>query len=140
MTPGQQQGLFSTLYGINSVLQLSSARSAGKLALKESKIEGRKLNLQNLSREVDRKEALAKAMATANAQSGIKGIAAFEGSPLSVLENLERDVEQDMERDDFMTDLAKTTSKYRGKAQKAGYQSQGYQSLLSSGLNIIEAQ
>jgi hypothetical protein len=139
MTDGQQQGMFSTMYAINSILQLSGARSAGKMAMRESKLEGKRLNLQSLSREADRKEALAKAMATANAASGTRGIAAFEGSPLAVLDRLERDVDRDQERDDFMTGLAQTTNKYRGKAQKAGYQSQATQSMLSSGLQLMES-
>ena len=140
MTDGQQQGMFSTMYAINSILQLSGARSAGKMAMRESKLEGKRLNLQSLSREADRKEALAKAMATANAASGTRGIAAFEGSPLAVLNRLESDVDKDQERDDFMTGLAKTTSKYRGRTRKAGYQSQGAQSLISSGLQLMESQ
>ena len=139
MTPEQQQGLFSTLYGINSILQITGARQASRIAERESKLERQKLDLQGLSREADRKTELAKRLATANAMSGTKGIAAFEGSPLTVLKQMERDVEDVSQQDKFMTELAKTTAKYRGKQQKAGYQSQAAQSLLTSGLGLLES-
>ena len=139
MTEGQQQGLFATLYGINSVLQVYGAKSASKMAMRESKLEQKKIDLQGLSREAERKNELAKRLASANAMSGTKNIAAFEGSPLTVIKQMERDVGDVSKQDKFMTDLAKTTAKYRGKQQKAGYQSQATQSILTSGLGLLES-
>ena len=137
MIEGQTQGLFATLYGINSVLQASGALTAGKIAKRESKLAQKQIGVEALAKEAERKEMLAKAMATANAKSGTSGILAFEGSPLSVLNQMEADVEVDTDRDRFISDLAKTTEKYRGRSKAAGYQSQAGQSLLTGATNLM---
>lgn len=132
MSNNTQLGLFSTTYALTSLLQAGSALSAGKMAKRQSSLEGKQIRLNALSREVDRKESLAKALATANASSGTKGIAAFEGSPLAILEQMETNVADESERDKYMTNLASTTAKYKGKQAKAGYQSQAAMSILSN--------
>lgn len=127
------------LFGATSLMQIGGALTAGKIAKTQSKLERKQLQLQLQARETDRKEALAQAMAAANAASGTKGIAAFEGSPLAMLEQMEMRSMEESQRDKYMTDLAKTTEKYRGKQRALGYQSQAFDKLATSGIQFAMA-
>lgn len=133
---GMPDWLMPSLFGATSLMQIGGALTAGKIAKTQSKLERKQLQLQLQAREADRKEALAKAMAAANAASGTKGIAAFEGSPLAVLEQMEKSSEKESQRDKYMTELAKTTEKYRGKQKALGYQSQAFDKLATSGIQF----
>ena len=139
MTNNQQVGLFGGVFALTSLLQYGAARTAGKIAKYESKLEARQIKLNALSREADRKENLAKAMASANAASGTKGIAAFEGSPLAILDQMEKTSDRDTQRDEYMSGLAAKTAKYRGRQTSLGYQSQAPQSLINNSLQFMQA-
>ena len=73
-------------------------------------------------READRKEALAKAMATANAQAGASGIAAFEGSPLTILQQSIENEQTATERDLFNTRISALTTRSRGRSAQTSAQ------------------
>ena len=139
MTENQQRNMYGSLFALNSLLQLSGASTASSIARRESKLQQKKIDVENTAREANRKEMLAEALAATNAMSGTKGIMALEGSPLTVMKQMERSVDNASQQDSFMTDLEKTTAKYRAKQKKVGYQSQAAQSLLTSGLGLMES-
>lgn len=104
-----------------SLLSFTQARSAGKIAQREAEIGAKSEELAAIAREGDRKERLAGALATQTAKAGAGGISAFEGSPLSVLQESIRAEETATERDVFQTRLSALTTRARGKvARKQG--------------------
>lgn len=103
------------LPAVTSLFQFGARRSAGKLAEGEAKIAAQQEELGAIQREADRKGRLATALASQTASAGARGIAQFEGSPLSVLEEDIRREEEATQRDIFQTKLAVLTGKARGK-------------------------
>ena len=93
----------------------SQTRAAGKIAEGEAKVAAKQEELAATSREVDRKERLAQAIASQNASAGAGGVAAFEGSPLTILKEDIRREEQATQRDVFQTNLRAATIRARGK-------------------------
>jgi hypothetical protein len=116
-----------------SLLSAGAQVSAGKAAAKESEITAQTQELAATQREVDRKERLAKAMATANAQAGASGIAAFEGSPLTILQQSVEAEQTATERDQFNTRIAALTTRARGGTAQAQANVGAFTSLLSAG-------
>lgn len=134
-----QTGLFTTTFALSSLLQAGAGLTAAKIAKRQGNLEAQQIKLNALSREADRKDALSRALSSANAASGTKGIAAFEGSPLAILDEMERSTAEESTRDKYMSDLASTTAKYRGRQSAAGYQSQAASSLLGSAGQYVGA-
>ena len=102
-----------------SLLQAEQRKESGRITAQESRIAAGQIELGAVQREADRKDRLAKAMASQNAAAGAKGIAAFEGSPLSILEADIRAEETATERDIFQTNLAALTTRVRGQIAKS---------------------
>ena len=71
----------------------------------QAEVAAKSQELAMTQREADRKDRLASALATQNAMSGARGVAAFEGSPLAVLEDSIRREETATERDKFSTEM-----------------------------------
>lgn len=71
----------------------------------QAEVAAKTEELRLVQREADRKDRLASALATQNAMAGAKGIAAFEGSPLTILEDSIQRGETASERDRFSTEL-----------------------------------
>ena len=116
--------------GGTSLLQFGMTRSAGKIAEIESKVEAKQIELGTVQREADRKESLARAMASQIASSGAKGISAFEGSPLSILQAdiaAEREATQ---RDVTMSRIDAMSARARGSVAKRQAYAQSYINLL----------
>ena len=88
-----------------SYLQYSSQKSAGKIQSAAAEVSASSEELGAKTREVDRKRRLAAALASQNAQAGAKGLAAFEGSPLTVLEADIASEKEATQRDAFQTKL-----------------------------------
>lgn len=114
----------SSLFGITSLLQFKARSDAASAAKFEGEVAAKGEELGAIQREADRKGRLAEAIASQTASAGARGIAAFEGSPLSVLE---ADIEKEQvatERDIFQTRLSALTKRTRGrlaeKTAKAG--------------------
>lgn len=104
--------------GATSLLQFGMTRSAGKIAQMEAETAARQEEVAVVQREADRKEALARALASQNAETGAKGIMAFEGSPLSILQ---ADIEAEKKatsRDTSMSKIAAMTTRARGNIAK----------------------
>lgn len=98
-----------------TAVQISQQKAQGDIALGESKVQAEQEELGAVQREADRKERLAIALASQNAAAGAGGIAAFEGSPLTVLREDVRREEQATQRDIFSTQLSSLTARSRGK-------------------------
>lgn len=101
-----------------SLMQAQQEKSAGEITKQESDIAASQIEMGAVQREADRKERLAAAMASQNAAAGAGGVAAFEGSPLSILEADIAREETATERDIFQTELAALTTRTRGTVAK----------------------
>jgi hypothetical protein len=116
--------------GGTSLLQYGMTRSAGRIAKMESETQAKQIELGTVQREADRKEALARAMAAQIAESGAKGIASFEGSPLSILQ---ADIAKEKEatrRDIGQSKIEAMTVRARGSVAKKQAYAQSYLNLI----------
>ena len=84
----------------------SQAQLEGQITAEQMELEARQEEVAAKQREADRKDALARAMASQIASAGARGIAVFEGSPLTILEEDIRQESKATERDLFNTRLA----------------------------------
>lgn len=116
-----------------SLLQSAGQVSAGEAARAQSRVEAESIELGAVQREADRKSDLARAMASQTASAGSRGIATFEGSPLSVLQTDIEAEEEATQRDLFQSDLAAKTALAKGKAQRSQARWNAGLGLLSSG-------
>lgn len=112
--------------GGTSLLQGQEKIRAGKFAREDARIEEGQTKLAAsqeelgaVQREGDRKRRLAEALASQNAQAGAGGIAAFEGSPLTVLLEDVRKEEVATERDKFQTKGRVAQQKIAGIAARS---------------------
>ena len=69
-------------------------------------------------------------MATANAQAGASGIAAFEGSPLTILQQSIENEQTATERDVFNNRIQTLTTRARGRTAQQAAQMGAASSLL----------
>ena len=113
-----------------SLLSVGAHVKAGRTAAAESEQTAQIQETAATQREADRKERLASAMATANAQAGAAGIAAFEGSPLTILQTSIEAEETATERDMFNTRISALTTRARGRSAKRGANIRAGQSLI----------
>ncbi len=126
------------LIAATTLLTVGSKVQAGKQAVKEAEITAQTQELAATQREVDRKERLATAMATANANAGASGIAAFEGSPLTILQQSIEAEQTATERDAFNTRIGALTTRARGQSAQSQARLSAAGSLLQGGSNIAQ--
>jgi len=100
---------------ILDVVQFQQTKAAGKIARGEAEVAAKQEELAAVQREGDRKARLAEALASQNAAAGAGGIAAFEGSPLTILQEDIKSEKRATERDVFQTELGAMTLRARGK-------------------------
>ena len=100
---------------ILDAVQFKQERAAGDIARGESEVSAKAEEAAGVQREADRKSRLAEALASQNAQAGVGGIAAFEGSPLSVMQEDIRREGEATQRDKFQTQISAMTLRIRGK-------------------------
>lgn len=115
-----------------SLLSVGAQVQSGRTAAKEAELTAQIEETAATQREADRKERLAKALATANARAGASGIRAFEGSLLTILQ---QSVEQEKiasERDAFNTRISSLVTRARGRSAKTQSQIGATSSLLKS--------
>lgn len=101
-----------------SLLQFQQQRSAAEIQSAEAETSAQQEELGATSREADRKGRLAAALASQNAQAGAKGIAAFEGSPLAILEADIAKEKEATERDVFMSKLSAEATRSGAKVKE----------------------
>lgn len=93
---------------------------AGKIARREAEVGAQQEELSAISRETDRKERLADALASQNASAGASGIT-FEGSPFTILQEDIRREQVATRRDIFQSQLSASITRQRGLvAEKQG--------------------
>ena len=100
---------------VSDIASFGLQRAQGDIARGEAEVAAKAEEAAGVSREADRKGRLAEALASQNASAGASGIAAFEGSPLSVMKEDVRREKVATERDKFQTKLKSMTLKARGK-------------------------
>lgn len=100
---------------IADVASFGLQRAQGSIARGESEVAAQAEEAAGVTRESDRKNRLAEALASQNASAGASGIAAFEGSPLSVMKEDIRREKTATTRDIFQTKLRAMTLRSRGK-------------------------
>lgn len=122
-----------SMLAASSLLSAGAQVKAGRDAVAESELSAQTAELGATQREADRKERLAAAMATANAQAGASGIAAFEGSPLTILQQSIEAEETATERDMFNTRISALTTRARGKSAQSQARLGAATSLLKGG-------
>jgi len=111
--------LAGTAMSLGTAYQQSKIeRAAGRQAAREAEIVASQEELGAIQREADRKARLSEALATQSATVGASGIAAFEGSPLTVLEESIKAEETATERDIFMTRLSAMSTRAKGQMEK----------------------
>lgn len=122
--------------GATTMRSVEAQRSAGKIAKMESETEAQQIELAAIQREADRKEQLAAALASQIATSGIRGISAFEGSPLTILQaDIERE-EMATKRDIMQSRIAAMTTRARGTIAKETARAGAGLTLLSGASSI----
>ena len=105
------------LTGVSAVGQYSQTRNAAAAAKNEAEFAATQEKLAATQREADRKDKLAEAMASQTASAGARGVIAYEGSPLTILQEDIRREEVATDRDVFGSKLAASTALVRGKNQ-----------------------
>ena len=118
-------------------IQISQQKAQADIALGESKVAAEQEDLGAKQREADRKERLAIALASQNAAAGAKGVAAFEGSPLTIMKEDIRREETATQRDIFSSQLASLTAKSRGQVQSKSLRSQSLLTAASAATQVI---
>lgn len=104
-----------------STIRVGAQVEAGKIAKQEADIQASQEELGAIQREGDRKSRLADALATQSVTASAGGIAAFEGSPLAILQEDIKREKVGTERDIFQARLKAITLRTRGKvAKRAG--------------------
>ena len=99
---------------ILALAEFSQQRAAGDIAREESKVAILQEEVALTARERDRKSKLADALASQNASAGARGVAAFEGSPLTILKEDVRREDVASKRDVLQSQISQLTTKARG--------------------------
>ncbi len=122
-----------------AAVQMGQQKAQTDIATGDLTIAAEQEELGAKQREADRKERLAIALASQNAAAGAGGIAAFEGSPLTIMKEDIRREQVATERDLFSSQLASMTARSRGKVKQAGLRSQSLLTAGSAAAQVIEA-
>lgn len=99
---------------LTAPLKFQATNEAASAAERQGEVEAQAEEIAATQRESDRKERLAEAMASQTASAGGRGVLAFEGSPLAVLNEDMRKEEVATDRDAFNARISGLGSKIRG--------------------------
>lgn len=103
------------LMGTSALGQFQATKSAGEIQRMEAESAAEVEELAATQQEADRKAMLAEALASQVAGAGAGGIAAFEGSPLTILQaDIERE-QKATQRGKFQSGLQATAFRMRGR-------------------------
>lgn len=111
--------------------QSTLEKSAGRIQAREAEIVAKQEELGAIQREADRKFRLSEALSTQIASSGAGGVAAFEGSPLTVIEASIKEEATASERDEYMTKLSAMSARAKGQMAKRMGKIRGGMTLMS---------
>lgn len=131
----------STVIGLVSAgVQSSQGGAQASIAKGQGEIDAQQEELGAKQRESDRKERLAIALSSQNARAGAGGVAAFEGSPLTVMNEDIRREETATSRDAFQTQLKAMTLRAGGKIQSQSLRTGSLLNLAGSASEFIGKQ
>lgn len=101
----------------STALSYSEKRTQANIEEEQAKVAASQTELAVTQREADRKDRLASALSSQIARSGASGVAAFEGSPLTILNDSIQREETASERDLFQSDLTALAQRSTGRAR-----------------------
>jgi len=105
-----------------AVMSAAQKNEDAKFEQGQAEIAAQQQDLQVTQREADRKDRLATAMASQNAMAGASGISAFEGSPLTVLEDSMTRERTATQRDKFTTGMSSLAIRQTARARRLSQQ------------------
>lgn len=117
---------------IADVASFGATRAGGKIARGDLEVQAKQEEAAGVQRESDRKERLIEALASQNATAGSRGVAAFEGSPLSIMEEDVRRESVATKRDIFQTELRVKSLRAKGLVAEKQAKSAAAIGLLSA--------
>ena len=120
------------LMAYSSAGQAASTKAGGEMQRMESEAQAEMEELAATQQEADRKGRLAEAMASQVAGSGASGIAAFSGSPLTILKADVEAEEQATRRGKFQSGLQADAFRMRGRTANKMANQQAKLGLLSN--------
>jgi hypothetical protein len=121
-----------------ALVSAGSQVQAGKASAREAELTAQIQETAATQRESDRKNRLAEALATANAQAGASGIAAFEGSPLTILQQSIENEQTATERDSFNTRISTLSTRARGQSSRQMANAGAVSSLVKGGVSAVQ--
>lgn len=101
------------IQGVQGASGAAGGAAGGAASAGELEVAAKQEELGAIQREGDRKARLAEVLASQNAAAGAKGVAAFEGSPLTILQEDVRKEQKATQRDIFQTRLSVMTKQAR---------------------------
>ncbi|MDH5182457.1 MAG: hypothetical protein OEX12_01085 [Gammaproteobacteria bacterium] len=140
-------GLLSNLSSIASttssvggpLLSFGLKEAQSKMEHGQAEIAARDEELRLIQREADRKDRLASALSAQNAMSGARGVAAFEGSPLAVLQDSISRADVASERDEFSTKMATLAIRSSAKSKRIIDKLSNRLGLIQSGTGMLKS-
>lgn len=117
--------------GVSLLGFVAGERQAGRDRA-ASELEAKQVEVGVIQREADRKDRLAAQLASQNALAGAAGIAAFEGSPLTVLEDSLKRERTATQRDIFSSELT-------ALGLRLGARSRRRTQRLTAGLGLVQS-
>ena len=121
-----------------TLMSVSSQQKAGKQAQREAEFNASLEETAAIQRETDSKQRLLEAMTTANAQSASSGIAAFEGSPLTILQQSIDNESEASDRDQFNARISALGLRARGSSARSQANLSSFGSLLKGGASMAK--
>ena len=127
------------LAGASSLASFGIKEAQSKFELGQAEIAAKEEELRLVQREADRKDRLASAMSAQNAMAGASGVAAFEGSPLAVLQDSIKREEEGSQRDEFSTKMTSLAIRSSAKNKRRFDKLNNRLGLIQSGSSIMQA-
>ncbi len=131
-------GVLGIVSAATGLLGVGAQVQAGRVKAREAELTAQVQETAATQREADRKQQLAQAMATANAQAGSAGIAALEGIPLTILQQSIDNEQTATERDLFNTRISSLTTRARGQSARTQSQVGAASSLLQTDSRAVQ--
>jgi len=122
----------------SSGLAYSEKQTQANIQEEQAKIAADQTDLAVTQREADRKDRLASSISSQMARSGAAGVAAFEGSPLTILNDSIRREETATERDQFQSGLTSLAQRSTGRARSRMTRQSANLGLLQNLANVAQ--
>lgn len=135
---GSLAGAAPLLSAVGSLAGAVQQQRQSSLEAGQAEVAASQQELQVKQREADRKDRLASSLATQNALSGARGIAAFEGSPLTILQDSIEREKTATQRDIFGTELSTLAIRSSAKARKRTARTMAGLRLLQTGADLAQ--